>query len=473
MKYSLRNFVSSNVLLITIISVYILSRLYFYLILQLEFSYHLKDYLIQYLDVTLLKDNLLESILYLHSQPPLFNFLIGVVEILFGEFSYLVFFFFFQIVGLMTAILSYKTLILLDVHKKLAFIFILLYILTPATILYENLFFYTHPIIFFLVFSGYFLLVYYKKRELKNLVYFFTGISLSILTTSFFHIVWFIIILIVLLVLNKGKSKIILKAASFPFVLILALYVKNFLLFNEFGTSSWLGMNLSRITVQQLDKKLKAELINKEELSEISEFPSFTHLTELYSIEQKYFKSKTRISVLDQTVKKSGRTNFNNSGYIAISKLAFSDAIYVIQNYPQVYLTGIEKAFMLYFDSPTKYKLLRANLYKLKNYNKFYDAFVYGSSFYTRTGYFSIIFSSVILIISLFLLVNKKLSSRIRAFIIYALINILYVMFVGNLLELGENNRFRFYTEIFNFLLLGIIINELIIKKFTYNPKQI
>ena len=70
-----------------IVFIYVLSRLYFYFILKLEFSYHLKEYLIQYLDITLLKSNLFESILYLHSQPPLFNFLIGAFEILFGDYS--------------------------------------------------------------------------------------------------------------------------------------------------------------------------------------------------------------------------------------------------------------------------------------------------------------------------------------------------------------------------------------------------
>ncbi len=473
MNTNIRDLFKSNLLLIAIGAIYILSRIYLYVFVQLEFSYHLRDYLIQYLDVSLLKENLFESILYLHSQPPLFNFAIGFVEILFGEYSYIVFLLIFQLMGLLIAVLGYKTLLLTGTHKNLAFISILFYILTPATILYENLFFYTHPIIFFLVLSGYNLLVYLEKERFKNLIYVFTGITLSVFTTSFFHIIWFITILIIILLFKKVQTKTIIKAAILPFVLILGLYLKNYLLFDEFETSTWLGMNISRITVHQLDKELKSNLITNKKLSEISNFASFTHYNDLYSLKEKYFNDKTGISVLDQTVKKSGRTNFNNSGYIKISRLALSDAIYVIKNYPQVYFSGIVKAFTLYFDSPTKYKLLTANVFRIKTYNKLYNAFIYGSSLGTKTGDISIVLNLLVLFISGFLLINRRLNIMVRGFIAFALLNIFYVMCVGNLLELGENNRFRYYTEIFNFILLVIIINELIIKKFTNKTQLI
>lgn len=87
-------------------------------------------------------------------------------------------------------------------------------------------------------------------------------------------------------------------------------------------------------------------------------------------LKKKYFGSNTGIDVLDQTIKESGRTNFNNYGYIKISNQVLNDDIYVMRNYPQVYLRGITKAFLRYFDSPTKYKLLTINVFRINLYNK-------------------------------------------------------------------------------------------------------
>ena len=218
-----------NVYTILLSLTYIISRIYLYLVLELEFSYHLKDYLIQYLDVSLLKENLFESIFYLHSQPPLFNFLIGAVEFLCGEFSIIVFFVLFQMVGLLTAVLGYKILVLLEVNKKLSFLLIIIYVLSPATIVYENLFYYTHPIVFFLIFSCYHLLVFIKSEKFINVFYFFVGLLFAVFTTSFFHIIWFLMILVTLLLVVKSKQKLILKASALPLILIFALYFKTIL----------------------------------------------------------------------------------------------------------------------------------------------------------------------------------------------------------------------------------------------------
>lgn len=455
-----------------IVFIYVLSRLYFYFILKLEFSYHLKEYLIQYLDITLLKSNLFESILYLHSQPPLFNFLIGAFEILFGDYSLFVFFVLFQIIGLMTVVLGFRILEFIEVNKKVSFILIIFYALSPATIVYENLFYYTHPIISFLIFSCYQLLVFIKSEKPINIFLFFVGLWFAVFTTSFFHISWFLLILLSLLFVLKSKRKTILKASALPLILIFALYFKNYLVFDQFNSSSWIGLNLSRITVHQLDKNLKQKLVESKQLSELTNLAPFTHYSDLNSAGIKYFNKKTGVEILDQTIKSSNRTNFNNIGYLWISKQVLKDDLYVIQNYPGAYLAGITRAFALYFDSPTKYKLLTSNIYKFRTYDKFFSAFVYGSSSNTKTGYTTIFLIVLILSASFYLLIKLNNNLSIKIFLLFALINVLYVMFVGNTLEFGENNRFRYYSEIFYILLLGLVINELFIKPLFNKEKQ-
>ena len=448
-----------------ILSVYLFSRLYFSFFLKLDFSYYQKDNLVQYLDFALLKSELWTSLFYLHSQPPLFNFLIGIVEIVFGKDSSIVFSFLFNVMGVLTAILGYSVLDKLGVNKTLSTVLIVFYILSPATILYENLFFYTHPIIFFLVFSAYHLVVYLQDEKFINAFFFFCGLALAVLTTSFFHIIWFLGLGLFVLINKKTNRIVLLKAAVFPFLIILALYLKNYFVFGQFNTSSWLGLNLSRITVHQLDNPIKLSLIKNGKLSKLSSFAPFAHYNDLDSSVLKYFNHKTGIAVLDQTIKSNGRSNFNNYGYFVISKKILADDLYVIKNYPQVYLSVVSKSFIKYFDTPTNYKLIAVNKFRINGYNKIFDAFVYGASMNTKTGYTSIIVLPIIILLALFLFAKTKNNYVLKCFIGFAVLNILYVMFVGNFLEYGENNRFRYYTEIFSVILIGVIVNEMFFKK--------
>ncbi|HMN24630.1 MAG TPA: phospholipid carrier-dependent glycosyltransferase [Ignavibacteriaceae bacterium] len=456
---------SFNLYFLLILLTYFISRLYIFLFLKIDFSYPLKDNLIQYLDFELLRSELWTSIFYLHSQPPLFNFFIGINEIIFGNLSGVIVSFLFNLMGVFTAILAFSILDKLGVNKKLAAFLVIVYIISPATILYENLFFYTHVIIFFLVFSAYHLVVYLQREQFINAFLLFIGLALAVLTTSFFHLFWFLSLFLYLLFGKQRDRKRIIRAAILPFLIILVLYTKNYLVFEQLNTSSWLGLNLSRITVHQLDNSTKLNLIKKGHLSEFSAFAPFTQYNDLDSSVIKFFGYKTGIDVLDQTEKRNGRTNFNNYGYLKISKQMLDDDFYVIKNYPQTYLLGIYKAFLLYFDSPTKYKLLTLNTFRIKTYNKLFDSFIYGSSMNTETGYTSLILLPMIIILALFLFIKTKTNYVLKCFIGFAILNILYVMFVGNFLEYGENNRFRYYTEIFSVLLLGIILNELILIK--------
>lgn len=456
---------------IFILSVYFFSRLYLYLILKFEFTSSFKETLIQYLDVDILKNNLFESLFYLHCQPPLFNFLIGVTEITFGSYSSLIYLLIFNIIGCLTAILGFKIFELLDVNKKLAVFFIGTYILTPATILYENLFFYTHTIIFFLVFSAYQFISFLKNEKFINVFMFFLGLSFATLTTSYFHLLWFTGLVLFLLKIKKTLTKLIIKAALVPFGLVLFLYVKNFIVFNEFNTSSWFGLNLSRITVHQLDNATKDYLLKQDLLSPFSAYPPFNWPSKYDSALQLNFQNNSGIKALDQIEKPNGRPNFNNLGYITVSRSMFKDDLFVIKNYPAVYLKGIFKSFTKYFDSPTDYKLIALNKHKIEYFNKIFDAFIYGSFRDSHAGYITILLYLAILFFSIKLLFSGQTTSLNKAFISFALLNLLYVMFVGNLFEFGENNRFRYYTEIFSIVLLGIIINEFLFRPLSYKFK--
>lgn len=449
-----------NKFIIIIFLLFTISRLFIYFLSQFEFLYFLDGY-VQYLDVSLLKGELFQSIYYLHSQPPLFNFFIGLVEKLAPVYSAIIFQFIFILIGLLTNILLFKLLREVGVNSYLSLILTIFYLLSPASLLYENLFFYTHIIIFFLISAGYYLVLFIQLAKFRYVFLYFLFLSLCVLTTSFFHLLWFLVLFGILILSKNDKWKTIMKGAIFPLLIILSLYLKNYLIFDSFSSSTWLGMNLSRITVNQLPEEEKKRLIQNGLINDVAKLEPFPVIDSLIFIKDLKLDSITQIESLDEKFKTSGHTNYNNLIYIQVSKLSFQNAFYTIVHYPQAYVSGVKKAFSLYFDSPTKYTLLEQNIYKIKKYNRLFDAFIYGTSNSIAFGYISIISIPLMLLLGTVLIIKNGTQSNIKVILIFLIFNILYVMIIGNFLELGENNRFRYYTEIYHFIIWAILLQTL------------
>jgi len=269
------NISRDNKFIIFIFLLFTVSRLVLFFLFNFEFLYFLDGY-VQYLDVNLLNKELFQSIFYLHSQPPLFNFFIGLIEKLAPVYSAIIFQFIFIIIGLLTSLLLFKLLRGVGVSSYLSLILTIFYLLSPATLLYENLFFYSHIIIFFLISAAYFLNLFIRLAKLRYVFLHFLFLSLCILTTSFFHLLWFLVLFGIIIFTNRNYWKIIVKGAIFPLLIILSVYFKNYLIFDSFSTSTWLGMNLSRITVNQLPDYERKKLIQNGILSWVSKYQPFS-----------------------------------------------------------------------------------------------------------------------------------------------------------------------------------------------------
>jgi len=453
-----------NKSIIIIFLLFIVSRFVVFFLFKFEFLYFLDGY-VQYLDVNLLKEELFQSIFYLHSQPPLFNFFIGLIEKLTPIYSTIIFQFIFIIMGLLTNLLLYKLLRGVGVSSYLSLILTIFYLLSPATLLYENLFFYSHIIIFFLISAGYFLNLFILKGKFRYVFLHFLFLSLCVLTTSFFHLLWFLILSGVIIFTNRNYWKIIVKGAIFPLLIILCVYFKNYLIFDSFSSSTWFGMNLSRITVNQLPDYERKKLIQNGIFNDVAKIEPFSGLDSLDSIKELKLDSITHIQALDKKFKKSGQTNYNNLIYIEVSKLSFQNAFITIINYPGAYVSGVKKAFILYFDSPSKFNLLEQNTNRIKKYNRLFDAFIYGTSPSTKIGYFSMVSIPLILIFGMIKIFREETQFRVKTILVFLIFNIVYVMIIGNFFELGENNRFRYYTEIYHLIIWAILFQSLFNKK--------
>ncbi len=116
---------------------FVVSRVRYYLA-GVRFDASPLGYYLQYIDPPLLQDSLLESVFYLHGQPPLFNLFLGVVLKLFPSSYLLAFAMIYMGLGLTLLLTTYAVLVRTGVPVWLGAVIALVFYANPVTILYEN-----------------------------------------------------------------------------------------------------------------------------------------------------------------------------------------------------------------------------------------------------------------------------------------------------------------------------------------------
>ncbi len=475
--------------LIFIISLFILSRLFFFY-KGIRFDTNTLFCFWQLIDPLLLKNNLFQSIYYLHIQPPLFSLFLGSILKLFPGSYALVFNFIYLAIGLTLAVSIFFTLTNLKVSNRLSVILTVLFMVNPTTILYENFLLYDYPTMLFLCLSALFLHRFLSSSKLRDGGTFFALLSLIVLTKSVFHIAWFIFFVCVLLFYQRKSWKRIVLIAIVPFILIAFVYLKNLYLFGIFNGSSWMGLSLSRFVAFERppEDELKA-LINQGKISKFSLIQAYSSLGDYQDSLPK--TKKTNIAVLDQQIKSTGCANFNNIEYVGISKQYLKDTVYILFSHPEIYLKGLTRAYYLYFLPATEFSYLNMNgnknhihsLIRLYNFlfcgqvlpHRGYDQYKKNDIFsYYKYKFLS---AGVLLIMGfmvsmayglrvIFKTLSKKHSLRkpedlpFALTVLFLCATIIYVTLSCNFLSLGENFRYRLSIDPFILILLGLAINK-------------
>ncbi len=242
-------YLKKNCLILSLIFIFIISRL-------LIFNFDIKPdpkwiNLMQHINLKLLKEDLLGSIFYFHSQPPMWNFIIGIGVKFFGansiKISYFILF-----INLLSSIsiifISIKTLELIKINKtKIFFLILILIILSPSIIFYENFLSYAHFTCLNIFLIKYYLIKLYKNYKFKYEIKIYLFVSILVLTWSAYTILFLIVIFSLILpktYLNFKKRSITL------FIIFIILgnlpAIKNKVYFDFFTNSTWLGIQASQ-----------------------------------------------------------------------------------------------------------------------------------------------------------------------------------------------------------------------------------
>lgn len=428
-----------------------------------------------FIDVKLLKTDLIRNVYYLHSQPPLLNLFTGIILQTFPANHDDAFNLIFYLAGLIFATSLYFLGNILGLRPWTSAIIAGLFIISPSAILYENWLSYSFMLAAIMTLAGLFLHEFAQTKKTIWGFLFFLMLAGLALTWSLFHIVWLYVITIVLLFLFPRNRKKISLAALIPVLLVTGWYAKNLILYREFTASSWAGMNLANITTFRISEKERKALQRSGELSELATIFTFRNPV----VYLKLFPDTplTGIPVLDEP--EPNQINHHHLVYVEASRYYLKDALKIIRLHPYTYLQSIGQATYIYFHSTSDFDFLYGNRQKIGGFDLWWNRLFYGqwgvgekmeirmtlNKSIQNVGWLVVAAFLVSLVSGVCYLYNnaRQLSKPRTVLVLFMLYNILFVTVIGNMMEIGENNRFRFVIDPFILVLFVFFMRDQIL----------
>jgi hypothetical protein len=429
----------------------------------LEFSW-------QFLASEWLRTDLVRSLVALHSQPPLFNLLLGVVFKLAPGHESVAFQALFTSGAYVLYLALFGLLRQLGVSRGRALIVSTLYLTSPGVVLYEHWLFYTFPISVLVALSALLLMRALRRPSLVGFSAAFLCVASLGLLRSVFHPLHFIFTVIgVFAVVPRAQRGLIVKCAVLPLILILTVATKNLVLFGSTGSSSWLGMNVARVALGSVNKEVRQTLAAQGQLTPTSIASPFSEVDVYPRCAAEEVRPDWPQLTVSQTP--SGIPNYNHARYLCASRDYLQDSITVVRLHPAAVLRTLARSWVLYFRPVSEYGLLTLNKTPLRTWEALHDVLSPKLPLPQMwLGFTELPFTTGILLPTLFLLsawiVRRRASwgalDREQMFVVlYALVTGVAFALVVNTLESGENNRFRAEVDPLHAVLFGLVVDRL------------
>src|SRR5260221_6769210 len=220
---------------------YVASRI-FYAALGVRFNAPDLDIFWQLPDRKWLLSQFGETLFYMHSQPPLFAFLVGLVLHANPAQPEAIFTLLYIGFGLLLTVSMYETLNLLRIPPVVSAVATVFFMISPATVIYENWLLYPYQIAALLMGAFFCLFRFARSCKFRDGFLFVLLISCIALMRSTFHLLWVVaLVVLALRIASRIPWQWWLRIAVVsPCILVLALYMKNYAVFGTFNSSSWL-----------------------------------------------------------------------------------------------------------------------------------------------------------------------------------------------------------------------------------------
>ena len=431
--------------------------------LGIRFASETLGTLYQYLDPTVLREDLARGLYDLHAQPPLFNFFLGVVVKMFPETDGAVFSALYGAMALGTLFGMAWLMRRFQIPDVVSGAVCLLFALSPSFPVYRNWLFYTLPVAFLLVASAVALTVYSEKSSRPALVT-FSGLILAIMMTrSVFHPLWLVLAAAALVpfVHERLERKRFLLACAIPFLMTNLLFLKNYALVGSYSGSTWLGLSLAKRW--PLSQREVAELKSRGKLPEFWQRRPFQEPD--YYQRFGFFDNATNgLAVLDAPYKSNGEPNFNHRDYVAISDALFEADVGLIASYPGRYARRVVTSMMLFLQpGPNSvHFLVDYDFERVHRYRDAWTQYVFLGGNVERPIRMLAPPANLWLVLFPVLLVAGA-RARPRGPFVFMLVCIVWVSVVTNFIEIGENDRMRWEVEPFLAILFAFAVSRMLL----------
>ncbi len=448
-------FLAKNVHLLAALAVFVCSRVLLVL-LQVRFDASPLTYYWQYVDPELLRQDLLRSIFYLHSQPPLFNFFIGIVLKLFPHGYATAFSLIFYGLGIVLTLSLFRLLVLLRIPKTLALILTVVFILSPAVLMYERWFFYEYPsMVLFCALSYFFCKSVARGSAGDAFVTFVLAAALSLILNTF-HFVWMVALVAAMCILHGRSRKRVLLAGALPLAIVFAFNLKNLVVFGHFNMAPYHSSGaLALETVLRLPLPMREELHREGKISKWSLVGPYAERLEEYTNIGIAAPRRWGVPVLDEMTKSTGAVNRHHIVFLEMADDLARDAMFAVKHYPDVIAPSEPKIKKWLFATPDDcWGVPRYD--RLAGYTKWYSLIFFGpgNAWLAVELLLPLAFAPVVLLRGL----RKRIAKSTAVFWGFLAINVVGFNLPMIFLSGYEQHRYRFRTDSLSFVLLALLM---------------
>lgn len=396
------------------------------------------DFLAQLLDPPLLQNRLIESLWFLHAQPPLFNLLTGLALGASPSNPGAPLHVVFVLAGLGCGLFVAAILREIGFGRLLALAAALAFTSTPAFVLFEHWYFYPH-LEQLLILAAAFAFLRTGGRAGPALGAAFALLAALVLLRSLFVPLFLVLAAAAAAaIVPRPERAGVARAAAVPLLVVLAWAAKNWFLFGFFGTSSWGGNSLHRMMTESIPAERVEAMIAAGSLHPISRAWEFAPPEEFVRILGKEAGEDRGVPALDRLMKTRTRENpfnYNHWSYPAASRVLRRDALTLLRAEPSAYLASIGWTARRFLDPVTDDPYLQAIRYPIRKLARAAER--------VETGAVARFLGAAAILGGAVLLARRRLPAVERLLLAFALGTVLWVGLFGIAFEFGENNRFR------------------------------
>jgi hypothetical protein len=422
----------------------------------------------QYLDLYTLRHNLLRGVWYDPTQPPVFNLLLGGILKLSGSHSRIAFALFFKAISLLNACLIWHILRQTLKSRWLPLLTALLYLLSPACIVLENDLFYTSLLSALLLLSCLSLLRFWERPATGSALGFFLPLVAACLTRSMYHIVLLLVIFALLWYKFRSREvrRLLIPWMLGSLLVVGIFYVKNYLIFKSFTTSTWMGMNLARNVFHDAEIHDSSNIESIEPFSKLDAYRRFLSP----GFGARYAGLNDR-DLLAET-KNDTFLNVKQVGYMNISHQYLEASKQYIRTHPLAYGKNVLQSGIIFFAPATRYPVVEFQARKMKYYDVLYSFNLSHFANGKQQRRIALMVSALpkllayLLVFACFAFTpQRSLDGKTALLYLFITCIITYIFCVSSLFEHFENMRFRYEIEPLFLLLAGGMLDRWLFRK--------